>query len=89
MLDYLQRLGHRGFNVAATFGRAGILLAQAVAGPPDWRYGPGLLLRQLHFVGVYSLIIIVVSGVLIGIVGWTLFVYIAPIFWDMTGLLPR
>jgi phospholipid/cholesterol/gamma-HCH transport system permease protein len=68
LLDYLQRLGHRGFNVAATFGRAGILLAQALAGPPDWRYGPGLLLRQLHFVGVYSLIIIVVSGVLIGMV---------------------
>ena len=68
MLDYLQHLGRTGLDVAAGFGRAGILLAQAVWGPIDWRYGPGLLLRQLHFVGVYSLIIIVVSGVLIGMV---------------------
>jgi len=68
VLDYLQRLGRTGLAVAAGFGRAGILLAQAVWGPIDWRYGPGLLLRQLHFVGVYSLIIIVVSGVLIGMV---------------------
>ncbi len=68
MLDFLQRLGSRGFEVAATFGRAGILWWQAVWGWPDWRNGPRLLLRQLYFVGVYSLIIIVVSGVLIGMV---------------------
>jgi phospholipid/cholesterol/gamma-HCH transport system permease protein len=68
LLARLQQLGRRGFDVAATFGRAGILLAQVVWGPLDLRYGPGLLLRQLHFVGVYSLIIIVVSGALIGMV---------------------
>jgi phospholipid/cholesterol/gamma-HCH transport system permease protein len=68
MLDYLQRVGSRGFDVAAAFGRAGMLWWQAVWGLPDWRIGPGLLLRQLYFVGVYSLIIIIVSGILIGMV---------------------
>ncbi len=68
MLDYLQRLGRQGMDVAAGFGRAGILFWQALWGWPDLRAGPGLLLRQLYFVGVYSLIIIAVSGVLIGMV---------------------
>lgn len=68
MFPFMQRLGVIGLGVAATFGRAGILWWQAVWGRPDWRSGPYLLLRQLYFVGVYSLIIIVVSGVLIGMV---------------------
>ena len=68
MLAFLQNLGRHGLDVAAAFGRAGILLGQAMWGPLDWRYGPGLLVRQLHFVGVYSLIIIIVSGTLIGMV---------------------
>jgi phospholipid/cholesterol/gamma-HCH transport system permease protein len=68
VLSRLQQLGRNGLDVAATFGRAGLLLVQALWGRPDWRYGPGLLLRQLHFVGVYSLVIIAVSGVLIGMV---------------------
>ncbi len=68
MLMLLRRLGRTGLDAAAGFGRAGILLWRAVWGPLDFRYGPGLLLRQLHFVGVYSLTIIIVSGVLIGMV---------------------
>ena len=68
MLDFLQNLGHKGLDIAAGFGRAGILWWQAIWGKPDWRTGPGLLLHQLYFVGVYSLIIIAVSGVLIGMV---------------------
>ena len=68
MFQLMQRLGAIGLGVAATFGRAGILWWQAVWGKPDWRSGPYLLIRQLYFVGVYSLIIIVVSGMLIGMV---------------------
>jgi len=68
VLNWLQRLGRAGFEVAAGFGRAGMLWWRAVWGLPDWRTGPGLLLRQLYFVGVYSLIIIIVSGILIGMV---------------------
>lgn len=35
---------------------------------PDWRNRKGLLLQQLYFVGVYSLLIIVISGLFIGMV---------------------
>ncbi|MFV8818381.1 lipid asymmetry maintenance ABC transporter permease subunit MlaE [Haliea sp. E17] len=68
MLEFLRQLGSTGLQVAAAFGRAGILCWQALWGLPDWRAGPGLFIRQLYFVGVYSLIIIVVSGTLIGMV---------------------
>lgn len=68
MVEYLQRLGRFGLDVAADIGRAGIVLWHAIWGAPDWRAGPGLLLRQLYFIGVYSLVIIIVSGALIGMV---------------------
>ncbi len=68
MFDLLQRMGRTALAATAGFGRAGMLCWQAVWGAPDWRAGPGLLIRQLYFVGVYSLIIIIVSGVLIGMV---------------------
>lgn len=68
MLDSLQRLGRSALDVTSGFGRAGIILWQALWGLPDMRAGPGLLLRQLYFVGVYSLVIIMVSGTLIGMV---------------------
>lgn len=68
MLASLQHFGGASIALIATFGRAGMLLWNAVWGLPDWRAGPGLLVRQLHFVGVYSLIIIIVSGALIGMV---------------------
>ncbi|GAB3114878.1 lipid asymmetry maintenance ABC transporter permease subunit MlaE [Aestuariicella hydrocarbonica] len=68
MLNYLQRMGRLGLDVAADIGRAGIVLWHAIWGAPDWRAGPGLLLRQLYFIGVYSLVIIIVSGMLIGMV---------------------
>lgn len=68
MLDFLQKLGRSGLEIANGFGRAGIIFWQAIWGLPDFRNGPALLIRQLYFVGVYSLIIIIVSGILIGMV---------------------
>ena len=68
MIDYLQRLGASGLATLQTLGRATVLWWQAMFSPPDWRNGPGLLVRQLYFVGVYSLLIIVVSGLFIGMV---------------------
>jgi phospholipid/cholesterol/gamma-HCH transport system permease protein len=68
MLNYLQGLGARGLAMLATLGRAGQLWWLAMIAPPDWREGPRLLMRQLYFIGVYSLIIIVVSGVFVGMV---------------------
>lgn len=68
MIDYLQRLGASGLATLQTLGRATVLWWQAMTCAPDWRNGPGLLARQLYFVGVYSLLIIVVSGLFIGMV---------------------
>ncbi len=68
MINFLQRLGASGINTLAVLGRASLLWWHAIIGPPDWRNGPQLLVRQLYFVGVYSLIIIVVSGLFIGMV---------------------
>lgn len=68
MLDFLQRLGASSINTLSVLGRATLLWWRAMIGMPDWRNGPTLLVRQLYFVGVYSLIIIVVSGLFIGMV---------------------
>jgi phospholipid/cholesterol/gamma-HCH transport system permease protein len=64
----LQSLGAWGLDTTAGIGRATLLWWRAIWGWPDLREGPRLLLRQLMFIGVYSLIIIIVSGVLIGMV---------------------
>lgn len=68
MLNFLRCLGSASLNTLSTLGRATLLWWHAILGLPDWRNGPGLLVRQLYFVGVYSLIIIVVSGLFIGMV---------------------
>jgi phospholipid/cholesterol/gamma-HCH transport system permease protein len=68
VLNFLQRLGATGLDTLAVLGRASLLWWRAIFSAPDWRNGPGLLIRQLYFIGVYSLIIIVVSGLFIGMV---------------------
>jgi phospholipid/cholesterol/gamma-HCH transport system permease protein len=68
LLDGLQRLGSRGLTWLELLGRAGRIWWLAIWGLPDWRNGPTLLVRQIYFVGVYSLVIIVVSGIFIGMV---------------------
>lgn len=68
VLEALARLGRWGVAGLASFGRAGVLLGQTLVAPPDWREGPLQLLRQLQVVGVFSLIIVVVSGLFIGMV---------------------
>ncbi|MES2822685.1 MAG: lipid asymmetry maintenance ABC transporter permease subunit MlaE [Pseudomonadota bacterium] len=68
MLNLLQRMGATGLDTLSVLGRASLLWWHAIVGLPDWRNGPTLLIRQLYFVGVYSLVIIVVSGLFIGMV---------------------
>lgn len=68
MIDWLQRFGASGLQLVQLLGRATILWWQALTAAPDWRHGPGLLIRQVYFVGVHSLVIIIVSGVFIGMV---------------------
>jgi phospholipid/cholesterol/gamma-HCH transport system permease protein len=68
LLDYLRRTGSAGLAYAETLGRSGIFLLRAVFGlSPTWS-GLNLLVTQIYKVGVLSLVIIVVSGLFIGMV---------------------
>ena len=71
------RLGRKGCDVVEALGRATVFLAQSAVGVPS-REGWSLWLRQMHFVGVLSLAIVLVSGLFIGMVlalqGYTILV---------------
>ncbi|SFT32385.1 MULTISPECIES: lipid asymmetry maintenance ABC transporter permease subunit MlaE [Halomonas] len=77
MIERIRRLGHRGCEVMESLGRAGIFLGQSAVGVPS-REGLRLWVSQMHFVGVMSLAIVLVSGLFIGMVlalqGYTILV---------------
>jgi phospholipid/cholesterol/gamma-HCH transport system permease protein len=78
LLDWVADIGRGGLNRVAAVGRSGQILAQAlIAKPAPFTMFP-LLVKQLYFVGVLSLLIIVVSGLFIGMVlglqGYTILV---------------
>ncbi|MCI4068982.1 lipid asymmetry maintenance ABC transporter permease subunit MlaE [Dickeya dianthicola] len=64
----LASLGRVGIQVCAAFGRAGLMLFNALVGKPEPVKQWPLLRKQLYNVGVQSLLIIMVSGVFIGMV---------------------
>lgn len=68
MVNLLSHIGVRALAIFATFGRAGIMLFRALVGKPEFRKQWPLLLKQLYNVGVQSLLIIMVSGLFIGMV---------------------
>ncbi|HEI8867098.1 lipid asymmetry maintenance ABC transporter permease subunit MlaE [Serratia sp. AKBS12] len=68
LLQALASFGRRGINTSAAFGRAGLMLWGALIGRPEPRRQWPLLVKQLHSVGVQSLLIIMVSGLFIGMV---------------------
>ncbi|SEO75101.1 lipid asymmetry maintenance ABC transporter permease subunit MlaE [Aquisalimonas asiatica] len=68
MTDLLQRIGARTLGVAERLGRAFLFLLRALAAMPSLVLRPGLVVQQLYSVGVLSLVIIVVSGVFVGLV---------------------
>ncbi|VDZ57084.1 Probable phospholipid ABC transporter permease protein mlaE [Serratia odorifera] len=68
LLQALASFGRRGINTSAAFGRAGLMLWGALVGRPEPRRQWPLLVKQLHSVGVQSLLIIMVSGLFIGMV---------------------
>lgn len=77
MIDRIRHLGRRGCELMESLGRAGIFLGQSAVGVPS-REGLYLWVRQMHFVGVMSLAIVLVSGLFIGMVmalqGYTILV---------------
>ncbi len=65
---WLQRLGRRGLGFFERLGRGHIFLLRTLAALPAVLVRPRLLIAQLHAVGVLTLLIIVVSGLFVGMV---------------------
>lgn len=68
MIDPLRRLGQVGLGFFERLGRGHLLLLQILGGLPSLLPRFGLLVQQVYSVGVLSLLIIVVSGLFVGMV---------------------
>ena len=68
LLEKVRLFGRSGIDIIGVLGRSTIFLFHALLGRGGIGGGFGLLIKQLHSVGVMSLVIIVVSGVFIGMV---------------------
>lgn len=68
MLTQVQRLGRYGINQLLTMGDAGLFLLRTILRVPKPIKSFPLIMQQLYMVGVFSLPIIVVSGLFIGMV---------------------
>lgn len=68
LIDKIQLLGASAIDIIRSLGDAGIFLFMSLIG----RRGPGkhfqLLIKQIYFIGVLSLPIIIVSGMFIGMI---------------------
>ena len=67
-MDFLQALGHKTLSRFASLGRATRMLLGALLSMPNFKKGTPLLIKQLYMVGHQSLVIIMVSGLFIGMV---------------------
>lgn len=68
MLDVIARFGHRGINAVQMIGASGQFLMHVLCRKPDIvRLWPALR-TQLHFIGVLSCLIVIVSALFIGMV---------------------
>jgi phospholipid/cholesterol/gamma-HCH transport system permease protein len=68
MVDAITRLGQFGVAFCERIGVAGMILFRALVRKPNWKHGFPDLIEQLYSVGVLSFVIIVVSGLFIGMV---------------------
>jgi len=77
-VELLARLGRFGLGNLAALGRSGMILFHALVARPQPITMFPLLVQQIYFVGVLSLVIIIVSGLFIGMVlglqGYTILV---------------
>src|SRR5690606_28117852 len=78
MLDRVAAIGRTTLDTIAGAGAAFFMLLRALVGKPNLRKSWPLLMQQMYSVGVLSLVIIVVSGLFIGMVlglqGYTILV---------------
>jgi len=68
MLNQVEALGRWGIDSLEQLGRAGVLLGRVVLRVPNLRKGFPLTMQQVYAEGVLSLLIIIVSGLFIGMV---------------------
>lgn len=68
MVEWIRNLGRSGFAFFEKLGRAGLFLASVLTSTPAMLRRPHLLLVQLVSVGVLTLMIIVISGLFVGMV---------------------
>jgi phospholipid/cholesterol/gamma-HCH transport system permease protein len=68
MINWLRQIGASALAVLERIGRGSVFLLQALAGMPSLLRRPGLVVTQLYSVGVLSLLIIIVSGLFVGMV---------------------
>ncbi len=68
MIEQVATLGRQGLDTIKEYGKAGILLFQVVCRVPNIRKGLPLVAQQIYAEGVLSLLIIMVSGLFIGMV---------------------
>ncbi len=67
-LDRLQRMGRAALAMFQRLGRGHLFLLQVLAGMPAVLRRPGQIVAQLRFVGAHSALIILVSGLNVGMV---------------------
>lgn len=68
LVNVIAHIGQRSLAIASAFGRSSLMLAGAIIARPQPVKHLPLLVKQFYSVGVQSLIIIVLSGLFIGMV---------------------
>ncbi len=68
MIDFVSSVGRSVIHFIQALGRASFMLWGALIGKPEFRKHTPLLIKQLHVLGVQSLLIIMLSGLFIGMV---------------------
>jgi phospholipid/cholesterol/gamma-HCH transport system permease protein len=68
MLDTLANFGRKGLEAMERLGRGHLLFVQILAGITSLLPRPGLLVAQIHSIGVRTVTIVAVSGLFVGMV---------------------
>lgn len=68
IVQFISHLGQAVIESVRAIGRSGFMLFGALVGKPEIRKHTPLLIKQLHVLGVQSLLIILLSGFFIGMV---------------------
>lgn len=68
MIEFISSLGSSAIKFIRSIGRSALMLWGALVGKPEFRKHTPLFIKQLHVLGVQSLLIIMLSGLFIGMV---------------------